>query len=210
MDVHFAVSCQNVTPPPREYAQNGPIGLAMAEGGRRRTYLTSSSDDRNTQQTERREVDIRHSRLSRPRWRCSAVLPCAATDEMDVTRFHLSHPQILVTRLPTKMRQIDQRHSVICVNAQNLTLCHREQHLAGPQHGQRTKEPARIHFAQQVCHDRTKSGGASSNPSNRNPGLTVQPTSVQSPVDSAPCHHPAGTIACGRSPSERSGPRTIV
>ena len=39
-----------------------------------------------------------------------------------------------------------------------------------------------------------------------NPGATVQPTSVQSPVLSAACQHAAGTIACGRSPAARSGP----
>ena len=49
--------------------------------------------------------------------------------------------------------------------------------------------------------------GASSNPANSKPGATVQPTSVQSPRLSAACHSPAGTIACGRSPAARSGPR---
>ncbi len=49
-------------------------------------------------------------------------------------------------------------------------------------------------------------GAASSNPSNRNPGLTVQPTSVQSPVVRAACQWPAGTVTCGASPASTSGP----
>ena len=52
----------------------------------------------------------------------------------------------------------------------------------------------------------SQSFGASSNFANSNPGATVQPTSVQSPVLSAACHASAGTIACGRSPAARSGP----
>ena len=48
--------------------------------------------------------------------------------------------------------------------------------------------------------------GASSNLANSNPGATVQPTSVQSPVVSAACQACAGTIACGTSPAARSGP----
>ena len=50
-------------------------------------------------------------------------------------------------------------------------------------------------------------GGASSKPSNRKPGATVQPTSVQAPRLVAVCHQPAGTTNCGRSPRARSGPR---
>src|SRR5207245_1169517 len=48
--------------------------------------------------------------------------------------------------------------------------------------------------------------GASSNRENSKPGATVQPTRVQSPLLSAACQARAGTIACGRSPSARSGP----
>ena len=49
-------------------------------------------------------------------------------------------------------------------------------------------------------------GAASSNPSNRNPGETVQPTSVQSPRVRAACQSPAGTTTWGRSPAARSMP----
>ena len=41
-------------------------------------------------------------------------------------------------------------------------------------------------------------------------GATVQPISVQSPVVSADCQACAGTIACGRSPAERSEPSRTV
>ena len=52
--------------------------------------------------------------------------------------------------------------------------------------------------------------GASSNFAKSNPGATVHPTSVQSPVLSAACHACGGTIACGTSPAARSGPSLTV
>ena len=52
----------------------------------------------------------------------------------------------------------------------------------------------------------SQSFGASSNVANSNPGATVQPTSVQSPVLSADCQVSGGTIACGCSPAATSGP----
>ena len=48
--------------------------------------------------------------------------------------------------------------------------------------------------------------GASSNFANSNPGATVHPTSVQSPVLSAACHACAGTIACGTFAGGEIGP----
>ena len=51
-----------------------------------------------------------------------------------------------------------------------------------------------------------QSFGANSNFANSNPGATVQPTSVQSPLLSAACQACGGTIACGTSPAARSGP----
>ena len=52
--------------------------------------------------------------------------------------------------------------------------------------------------------------GASSNFAKSNPGATVQPTSVQSPVLSAACQACGGTIACGISPAARSGPSRML
>ena len=55
-----------------------------------------------------------------------------------------------------------------------------------------------------------KSGAVSVNPSKTNAGATVQPTSVHSPRLSACCQWPAGTMACGRSPSPRSEPSRML
>ena len=52
-------------------------------------------------------------------------------------------------------------------------------------------------------------GGASSKPSNRKPGATVQPTSVQAPRLVAVCHQPAGTTSCGRCPAREIGAETV-
>ena len=49
-------------------------------------------------------------------------------------------------------------------------------------------------------------GAASSNPSNRNPGDTVQPTRGRSPRLRATCQSPQGTTIWGRSPPTRSMP----
>ena len=47
-----------------------------------------------------------------------------------------------------------------------------------------------------------------SNPANSNPGLTVHPTSVYSPVLCAACQYPASTNNCGNCPAAKSGPKT--
>ena len=48
-----------------------------------------------------------------------------------------------------------------------------------------------------VCRLGDQPAGASSKPSKEKPGATVQPTSVQSPRDSAACQARAGTVTCG-------------
>lgn len=55
----------------------------------------------------------------------------------------------------------------------------------------------------------SKSTGASVKPLKSNPGLTVHPTNVQSPVVSAACHQSFSTIPCGRWPAKISGPSWI-
>ena len=40
------------------------------------------------------------------------------------------------------------------------------------------------------------------------PGAIVVPSNVQAPSDDVPCHTPAGTITCGRSPAAKSLPST--
>ncbi len=57
-----------------------------------------------------------------------------------------------------------------------------------------------------TSYDGSQSFGAISNVAKSNPGATVQPTSVQSPVLSAACQVCGGTIACGCSPAARFGP----
>ena len=52
----------------------------------------------------------------------------------------------------------------------------------------------------------SQSFGASSNVAKSNPGATVHPTKVQSPVLSADCQISGGMIACGCSPAATSGP----
>src|SRR5580704_8317735 len=65
---------------------------------------------------------------------------------------------------------------------------------------------ARVHQPEMTDQRGSQPFGASSKPANSNPGATVQPTSVQSPVDSAACQACAGTVACGASPAARSLP----
>ena len=52
--------------------------------------------------------------------------------------------------------------------------------------------------------------GASSKPSKEKPGATVQPTSVQSPKDSAACQARAGTVTCGTSSAWMSAPSRMI
>ena len=56
----------------------------------------------------------------------------------------------------------------------------------------------------------SQSGGASSKPSKRKPGETVQPTSVHAPSDSADCQSPTGTTSWGRWPAEMSAPEDVL
>src|SRR5690625_2527898 len=53
-------------------------------------------------------------------------------------------------------------------------------------------------------------GGASSKPSKRKAGDTVQPTRVQAPRLRALCQTPSGTSSCGRSPAVSAVPRRRV
>ena len=126
----------------------------------------------------------------------SVGLTVAAPDQMYLRPVLDAAPQMLVPGLQTEMRQVDRRHRIGRQHLQHLAGRHSFQNLPGPQDGQGTEKAPRVHLpiGRHGAPGMSNPGAASSNPSNRKPGETVQPTSVHSPVLRAACHQFSGTI----------------